>query len=84
MLTADYFRLFTFDLLDGRKVTYAGLSEQEALNKARRYHLDAVDAFSARAAADCTCASKLAGGTREGGWLVCARPECAGRIGGAS
>jgi hypothetical protein len=79
--TTDHFRLFTFDLIDGRKVTYAGLSEKQAFNKARRYHLDAVDAFSGRPALACGCASKSACGAREGGWLVCGRSECAGRIG---
>lgn len=74
----DYFQLFTFDLIDGRKVTYAGLTEGAALNRARCYHLDAVDAFSARPAIGCTCSRKVSFG-REGGWLICA--HCAGRIG---
>jgi len=30
---------------------------------------------------ECTCESKWAQGARRGGWLVCARPECGGRIG---
>lgn len=80
-MTNDVLKLFTFDIIDGRKVTYEGFTEKGALNKARRYHLDAVDAFSGRPAVACTCPSKWEKGCREAGWLICARSECAGRIG---
>ena len=80
----DHLRLahhkpFTFELLDGRKVTYGGVSENEAFDKARRYHGDAVLQLSGVPAALCACERKNAHGVRQAGWLICA--ECAGRVG---
>lgn len=78
----DVFKLFTYTLIDGRKVTYAGLDEKQAFNWAHAYHGDALPATAhGQPAEECRCSMKRANVVRQGGWLVCANPECAGRIG---
>jgi len=72
--------LYTFNLIDGRKVTYAGETEKHAFNKARAYHRDAVSPMAwGKAAEPCPCSPKHANNTRQDGWLICR--DCAGYMG---
>lgn len=72
--------LYTYTLIDGRNVTFAGLFEEEAFNRAFRVHGYAVPADECgRKAVQCTCSEKHAESTRQGGWLICR--DCAGYIG---
>ncbi len=71
--------LYTYKLLDGRFVTYAGRTEPAAFNRANAYHPGAVVSREFLHHV-CKCPSKRAAATREGGWLICDNPDCAGFI----
>lgn len=71
--------LHTYRLIDGRFVTYAGKTEAAAFRRANAYHPGAVVSREPLHHV-CKCPSKSARATREAGWLICDRPECAGFI----
>ena len=74
-------KVFTFKLTDGRKVSYQGITEQSAFNKAREYHGAGVEACQhGTLAITCMCPDKRAQSTREAGYLVCRHAHCAGII----
>jgi hypothetical protein len=75
----DTLTVYTFGLIDGRSVSFAGLSESEAHRRAFGVHGNAVAQWFGTPAAGCRCEEKHAGPVREGGWLVCR--DCAGLIG---
>lgn len=76
----DYYKLFSFRLISERKITYAGMTERDAFNRARVYHMSTIVWEFGETASPCQCAgSKVAEETREGGWLIC--KSCAGYFG---
>lgn len=75
----DTIKLFTFELIDGRKVTYAGKTEKLAFWHADDYHPRAVAPRLGVPAQPCTCASRRPSSTRQGGFFTCT--ECAGYLG---
>lgn len=72
-------KLYTVKTLDGFD-TFATQNEQKALELAEVYYPGAVEGLEPEAHV-CHCESKWARDYRVLGWLICARPECAGRIG---
>lgn len=79
MMTESAETLFTFVLIDGRRVTYSGRSEKHAFNKAREYHGAAVELIGGTIAKPCACPNKRAESVRQAGFLICR--DCAGYIG---
>ncbi len=73
----DTIKLFTFKLIDGRKVTYAGLNEKQAYRIAQSHHYY-VEGFG-EPAEPCHCHDQHADSVRQAGWLICR--DCAGYIG---
>lgn len=74
--------LFTYSLIDGRRVTYAGATERHAFNVAREYHGAAVEQSIGTNAARCAQdhdSGACAESTRRDGYLICT--DCAGYLG---
>ncbi|MBV8722413.1 MAG: hypothetical protein JO277_09700 [Candidatus Eremiobacteraeota bacterium] len=72
-------KLFTFRLIDGRFVTYGGVTEPAAFRRANLYHPGAITGTELLHRV-CSCATKCAKSTREAGYLICDRSSCAGVI----
>jgi hypothetical protein len=71
--------LFTFSLIDGRRVTYAGANEAAAFNLAREYHGAAVEQVPGAPAQPCARDHEIsAGAVRQAGFLIC---RCGGYLG---
>jgi hypothetical protein len=73
--------LYTYNLIDGRKVTFAGKTERHAFALAHEYHPYAVTQELGVPAERCTCKNARAypQSVRRGGFLICA--HCGGYFG---
>ena len=74
-------RLYTFTLIDGRRVTYSGLTEPDARRRTEARHPGTLPIPVGTPAERCACtaAHALPRSTRENGWLICA--HCGGYFG---
>jgi hypothetical protein len=80
-MATDFMTLYTFKLGDGRRVTYAGVTEPQARRLAEEYHPGTLPIPEGVVAERCACrnAPALPHSTRQNGWLICAR--CGGFFG---
>lgn len=73
-------KTFTFRRSSGNYVTYEGVSEQAAFDKACMYHSDILRETGTRSwSCDCPSHYEPVLGTRQAGWLICG--TCAGLVG---
>lgn len=70
--------LYTFELIDGRRVTYAGETEKQAFWRATDFHRHAVAMKLGTPAVRCTCELPWASSSSESGYRTC--NDCGGYL----